>query len=212
MNDTVKKKSNPYSGYILLALAGLLFALGSYLRAPQMGEHKLLVETGARGEVFEKSVVFVTSYTRGGAKGYVLNKRNVGGPLEPEKVTVLHSNDIDLPGTTFVGKLGIGVAEGEVAAKALQDAPKKPKWAAVLKGYSSWGPGQLDDELRRREWKVVDYDSQIVMRTPIAQMWQAAKKKPEASADKKPEKQVIQENKDGAADEKSGRKLIGKVN
>lgn len=211
MNDAVKKK-NPYSGYILLALAGLLFALGSYLRAPQMGEHKLLVETGARGAVFEKSVVFVVSYTKGGAKGYVLNKRGTGGPLEPEKVTVLHSNDVDLPGTSFVGKLGIGVAEGEAAARALKDLPKKPKWAAVLKGYSSWGPGQLDDELRRREWKIVDYDSEIVMRTPIAQMWQAAKKKPEASADKTPEKKVIQENSDGVTGEKPARKLIGKVN
>lgn len=211
MNDTVKKK-NPYSGYILLALAGLLFAMGSYLRAPQMGEHKLLVETGARGEVFEKSVVFVVSYTKGGAKGYVLNKRGAGGPLEPEKVTVLHSNDVDLPGTRFVGKLGIGVAEGEAAARALNGLPKKPKWAAVLKGYSSWGPGQLDDELRRREWKIVDYDSEIVMRTPIAQMWQAAKKKPEASADTNPEKKVVRENSGDATGDKPARKLIGKAN
>ena len=41
-------------------------------------------------------------------------------------------------------------------------------------GYAGWGPGQLDDEIRKGAWLVVDVDSQIVFNTPLTDRYDTA--------------------------------------
>jgi putative transcriptional regulator len=41
-------------------------------------------------------------------------------------------------------------------------------------GYSGWGPGQLEAEIRRGSWLEVTMDLELVFRTPWDQMWDRA--------------------------------------
>lgn len=41
-------------------------------------------------------------------------------------------------------------------------------------GYASWGPAQLDDEIRQGAWIAVDLDERIVFDTPYERRWSEA--------------------------------------
>lgn len=38
-------------------------------------------------------------------------------------------------------------------------------------GYSGWGPGQLDDELSRRDWQLFRADPDLVFRNDVKHLW-----------------------------------------
>lgn len=176
----MKKPSSQTQGYLFLAAALVLFCIGSYFKEPVLAHHKLLAATGHEdGGVFEKAVILVLTHTPGGAMGLILNKDDNGGPVGMEKIYVLHSPDVMLDDSILIDDLALAYATGEEAAQELQAAAKKPEWYAVVKGYTGWGPKQLDREIRREVWKVIDYDASI-LKTPQDKMHAEAIKEPEA--------------------------------
>jgi putative transcriptional regulator len=177
------KPDNKATGYILLTMALVLFYIGSYFREPVLSHHKLLAATSHEdGTVFEQAVILVLTHTPSGAMGLILNKDENGGPVGKDQVHVLHSPDVMLGGSLLIEDLGIAWARGEKAAEELRNSTKKPAWYAVVKGYAGWGPKQLDGEIRREVWEVVDYDPDLVMKTPMDRMHAAAIEKAKADS------------------------------
>lgn len=170
-------------GWLLLVGGLALIWLGSYFRAPLLAHHRILVATPAeQSDVFKDTVIYVLRHDPSGGFGLILNKDGYGGPVEAESIHVLYSNDVTIEGGEVLPDTGLSYAFGEAAAAAVTE--KKPAWSKVLKGYAGWGGRQLDREIRRGVWKVVDFDPKMVMDTPAADLHATAKKRPDADLDK----------------------------
>lgn len=140
---------------------------------------------------FERTVVLVIEHTEDGAFGLVLNRPtdlavagalpawdqvatdpavlHVGGPVETQSGWCLaRVRDIDHPG--FVAVLGdLGLLDLEL------DPNDLPGWVTALRlyaGYSGWGPGQLDEELARDDWYVVDAEPDDPFLMDTDELWQ----------------------------------------
>lgn len=169
---------------------------------------RLLVATPSTGgDVFTRSVVLMLHHSEDGAHGVVLNKplgtdiTSVlpdwqdylsppellfqGGPVSLDTALGLAS----LPGDGQID--GVVSVFGSVGVVDLDhDAPSVGGAVArfrVFAGYAGWGPGQLEDELDRDAWYVVDAEigdvftddpddlwSEVLARQPGSVAWAAS--------------------------------------
>ena len=53
-------------------------------------------------------------------------------------------------------------------------SPKGPRRSLLAFGYSGWGPGQLEGEVWRGDWLVIDADPEIVFGPNPAAKWRRA--------------------------------------
>jgi len=126
---------------------------------------------------FERTVVFVIEHDDEGAVGLVLNRPTdatidealpdwaslasapavafVGGPVQQHeavfglaRVQRVEDSDAWQPLVGRIGTVDLGADPSVVRADL--------EAVRVFAGYSGWGPGQLDDELRQEGWFVVD--------------------------------------------------------
>ena len=97
---------------------------------------------------------------------------HAGGPVEPQRGFVLHSPDWDGPGTVQAAPLCAMSASVEVL-RAIA-AGEGPSQFLIALGYAGWGPGQLDGEMRRHGWQVVDVSDALLWDVPAADRWTAS--------------------------------------
>nr|WP_211207315.1 YqgE/AlgH family protein [Stackebrandtia nassauensis] len=126
---------------------------------------------------FERTVVLLVSHESAGALGVVLNRATEvpvaevlgdwselarepavlfeGGPVQPEAAIALGwmRSGVGEPSCfkPFAGRLG--TLDLSVDPEPLAD---RLEGMRVFAGYSSWGAGQLDDELKDGAWMVFD--------------------------------------------------------
>ena len=136
---------------------------------------KILISTPeASGDIFSRSVVLVIEHNEDGAFGLILNKRNEnmsenlmkifdfdvdvydGGPvskdqvlfiLKGEKITETYQEiSDDFYVSEDIQALITAMFENKITAQDFK----------VFSGYSGWSPGQLDNEVQKKLWTVVD--------------------------------------------------------
>jgi len=171
-------------------------AKGQYL-AGQL----LIAMPGMRDPRFQKTVIYMCAHNADGAMGLVVNraleslsfpdlleqlgidssrvgkqiKVHFGGPVESGRGFVLHSPDYVQDATMVV--------DGDVALTATIDILKAiaggtgPKQSLLALGYSGWGPGQLDTEIRSNGWLHVAADSNLVFDPRLDDKWERAMSK-----------------------------------
>ena len=154
---------------------------------------KLLVATPPLTDPnFDRSVVYVLEHTPDGAVGVVLNRPlDEDPPGELMTWTPLMSH----PATLFAGG---PVDEGALIALARLEGPVDGAWSQVtdglgsidlmldpdevaarvldlrvFRGYSGWGPEQLDDELAEGSWMVFGAELSDVFSTSPTNLWRA---------------------------------------
>lgn len=150
------------------------------------------------GGIFDHSLIYICSHTHHGTMGLVVNKRleqfsfsdltlqlpvtnyaklneislYSGGPLEKVRGMVLHSTDYSKEGTIVVSK-GIAVSSTtEIIADIAFDQGPKDKLVAL--GYSFWQPRQLEAEIYRNDWLVLDAEKDLLFQTSDDEKWQRA--------------------------------------
>ena len=104
----------------------------------------------------------------GGARdGPVLH----GGPVEPGRGFVLHSDDWG--GQDTIQVVGLGSLTGTIdVLKAIAEGRGPSRYLVAL-GYAGWGEGQLDEEMTRPGWFAADGRQEILFETPTAERWEA---------------------------------------
>ncbi|HET7397767.1 MAG TPA: YqgE/AlgH family protein [Intrasporangium sp.] len=156
---------------------------------------RLLVATPAvQGDVFQRSVILVLQHDESGAQGIVLNK-----PLTAEVDSVLPGwqRIVTTPPVLFQGgpvatssalglvtvpgdepePLGVQRLFGSIGLVDL-DVPT-PVVAAelagmrVFAGYAGWTGGQLEAEIRRGDWYVIDAEARDPFTTDPDGLWRA---------------------------------------
>jgi len=154
---------------------------------------------------FQETVIYLVNHNENGAFGLIVNKPqgrgplaalldelgieldgayederptgsitlHYGGPVSPEKGFVLHSADYTVD-STLVLPGGFALTE---TAEVLRDIAlaQGPRQSLLLFGYSGWGPSQLEGEIARGDWGIVDADPDLVLGTDHQSKWERAR-------------------------------------
>jgi putative transcriptional regulator len=165
--------------------------------------HFLIAMPGMAGDTFAGTVVYLCEHTEKGALGLVINKpidiklKNLfekveltldrddlaeepvyfGGPVQTERGFVLHER-LDGDGGHYNSSLQIAGGELEMTtSKDVLEALSHgagPKKVLVTLGYSGWGAGQLEDELKRNSWINVSATPEVIFDTPVEKRYEKA--------------------------------------
>ncbi|MEO7634263.1 MAG: YqgE/AlgH family protein [Sphingomicrobium sp.] len=99
-----------------------------------------------------------------------------GGPVEPGRGFVLHSEDWGGQDTLHVTGPGgpLFAMTGTIdILRAIAEGRGPTRWIVSL-GYAGWGEGQLDEEMTRHGWFAAKGDPAILFDTPADERWAAA--------------------------------------
>ena len=148
---------------------------------------------------FQETVIYLVDHDETGAFGLVVNKPTAvgpvgalldqlgidadeygdavqgsvtlhyGGPVEPARGFVLHSAEYEVGGTRHVSE-GVALTIDPVVLIDI-GLGRGPRRNLIIFGYSGWGPLQLEGELGRGDWKVVDADADLVLGTDHESKW-----------------------------------------
>ena len=104
-----------------------------------------------------------------------------GGPLHEERGFVLHEPlQADAPVGSSASYASTMVIPGGLEMTTSRDVLEAmsggwgPRKVLVSLGYSSWGEGQLESELRRNSWLTVDAKSSLIFDTPVEERYDQA--------------------------------------
>lgn len=147
---------------------------------------------------FARAVIYICSHAPNGAMGLIVNRLfgeadfsmlldqlgiestpqtpeipvQCGGPVEVGRGFVLHSGDYLREGTTRVNE-SVGVT---ATLEILNDiaAGKGPERTVMALGYTGWGAGQLDEEIKNNGWLTTNADEAIVFDRDLETKWDRA--------------------------------------
>ena len=159
----------------------------------------LLAMPGIGDPRFEHAVIAMCSHDEGGALGIGIGAHvpgiglhalmrqldldpgeapdaplHAGGPVEPNRGFVIHSDDWAGEGSVDVAGRWRLTATLDVL-KALAEGRGPSRWLAAL-GYAGWGAGQLESEMSRNAWLSVSADPDIIFDVPPEDRYPAALK------------------------------------
>ncbi len=160
----------------------------------------LVASPRMRDPRFAKTVVFLLQHDDRGAKGLIVNRlisvqpatkllehlrgegtsgdggREVrihyGGPVRTTRWIFIHSNDYAGRGTTAVTDQ-VSLTSNPEILRALANG-KGPAKGFLAVGYAGWGPGQLENEIRRKDWVTLSPDDKLVLDDDLPTKWQRA--------------------------------------
>jgi len=93
----------------------------------------------------------------------------IGGPVEPGRGFVLHSQD--WAGQDTIDVAGRWALSGTLdVLRAIAEGKGPTRWQIAL-GYAGWDAGQLDGEMGRHGWLSIDTDPSLIFSVPPAERW-----------------------------------------
>jgi putative transcriptional regulator len=160
---------------------------------------QFLVATPAMGDPrFRSTVILMVRHDKDGAFGIVINRPigerpladvlralgekdtaatgNVtlfaGGPVQTDMGFVIHSGDYHGTGTLDINARLALTASREI----LHDIGhgKGPRQSLIAFGYAGWAAGQLEGELKRRDWAIAPAEPRLVFEEERDKVWDAA--------------------------------------
>ncbi|WP_306119599.1 MULTISPECIES: YqgE/AlgH family protein [unclassified Roseitalea] len=152
----------------------------------------LVAMPGMLTSVFADSVVYVCAHGVDGAMGFLINKPapmtlselvghagidteimltrqavdasagpvRIGGPVDEHRGFVLHSADYVIDATIPISDRIYLTSTLEILRSIVEG--HGPRQTAIALGYSGWGAGQLEREIRENAWLPVDADPALV--------------------------------------------------
>ncbi|MBC7667127.1 YqgE/AlgH family protein [Caulobacter sp. DWR2-3-1b2] len=107
----------------------------------------------------------------------------LGGPVERERGFVLHTDDFVSPDSTVSVADGLALTVTRDVLDALGSRAHRPRQAILALGYSGWGPGQLEQELRDNVWLICEADEALLFGDDYDNKWTMALAKIGITAD-----------------------------
>ncbi len=136
---------------------------------------KILISTpDVSGDIFSRSVVLIIEHDENGAFGLILNKKNSkmsnrfrnffdfkievydGGPVENQKVFLIVKGKKISESYTEINNEFYVTEDIESVINSVLNKEISIDDVKIFSGYSGWGALQLDGEINRKLWTVVD--------------------------------------------------------
>jgi putative transcriptional regulator len=160
--------------------------------------HFLLAMPGLNDPNFSQSVVYICEHSVDGAMGLIINHqldipaRAIfdqlevqynddcgkslifdGGPVQRDRGFILHKTcDQQWESTVSIAEdISLTASKDILTDIAVGNGPEN---ALITLGYSSWEPGQLEEELTQNSWLTIPADSAIIFDTDCAKRAGAA--------------------------------------
>ncbi len=144
---------------------------------------------------FMRTVVFLCEHQDEGSFGFVLNRSYdytldelvngledlklpvfYGGPVQMDTIHFLHQYPDKIPG-------GYQIAEGiywggdfDIAIQMIRKGEVNQQRIRFYIGYSGWGSGQLNDELKEKSWLTVEATRKIIFHKTTDEIWKESLK------------------------------------
>ena len=98
----------------------------------------------------------------------------MGGPVEPERGFVLHTDDYvgQAPGLEVGG--GVSLTATREILEALSGRGGRPRRALMALGYAGWDAGQLEREIRESVWLTCEPDEGLLFDDDHEHKWSRA--------------------------------------
>ena len=149
---------------------------------------------------FERSVIYMCAHSPDEAMGLIVNKPvddlcfsdileqfhikpqsptcseiyvHRGGPVGVRRGFVLHSTDYHQEDGTMKVSDDIALSATTEVLRAIAEGGGPDHYFMAL-GYAGWGPGQLDEEIKRNAWLSVPADVEILFSPDCAKKWDLA--------------------------------------
>ena len=174
--------------------APVIFQISDKSR-PQMELSKgkfLVASKQLRDPQFFETVVLLLEYDSKGAMGLVINrpttvklskvlpdieglqKRSdtiyLGGPVAKNQLMLLIRTSSPPEGSRLVFK-DIYLSSSQTVIEKMIDKPDTPERFRVYAGYAGWAPGQLDHEVSRGGWHILQADEESVFDKTPSEIW-----------------------------------------
>ncbi|HET6370375.1 MAG TPA: YqgE/AlgH family protein [Nitrospiria bacterium] len=164
----------------------------------RLHEGVFLVATSQLGDPnFSETVVLLVHYDKRGATGLVVNRKTdvpvdraipeakgleglsrflfVGGPVQRDLLLALIETDKGLPDAQKILDRTYMTLDKETLLGSIKGG-NGTQAVRIYSGYSGWGPGQLDGEVIRGDWTVIDADPDSVFSNDPSGIWEKLSK------------------------------------
>ncbi len=149
---------------------------------------------------FAHTVIFMVQHDKQGAMGLIVNRQiavetasklqerlvgkglsadgdrkiriHFGGPVRLLRGMFLHSSDYAGTGTIKITDR-VSLTRSHDILRDLANG-KGPSRGFLAMGFAGWGPGQLEEEMRRKDWITVSPDSRLVFDDEMESKWRRA--------------------------------------
>jgi putative transcriptional regulator len=163
------------------------------VRPEDLAQGKILImQRDAPDPLFAHSVIVLARYDRTGALGLMIHYRStltiqqvlsgikgaekrvdplfVGGPVELKvAMALLRSHSPPEDSIHVAGNLYLLSSKQSIGAAL--SAGRKASEFRVFLGYTGWGPGQLEREVRLNGWYIFNYDENLVFDEHPETLW-----------------------------------------
>ncbi len=141
---------------------------------------------------FEQSVIYICGHDAYGCIGFIVNKpmQHVtseglltqmglpeahfsvfyGGPIEPTRGFVLHTNDYQSNGTVPVSGGSLCVTSTADVLRNIAQGNGPSNFITCL-GYTGWSANQLEKEIQDDSWLLIDVDDDIIFNSLPNTLW-----------------------------------------
>ena len=155
----------------------------------------LIADPFLRDPNFMRSVVFICEHKDEGSFGFVLNRRYdqligdliagletstfpvyYGGPVQVDTIHYLHQRPDLIPGAVEVTDGIYWGGDFEIIIELLKDNLLTERDIRFFIGYSGWGEGQLDEEMKSKSWITGEGTRRLIFQVSADNAWKDALK------------------------------------
>ena len=98
----------------------------------------------------------------------------MGGPVEPERGFVLHTDDYSGQAAGLEIGGGFALTATREILEALSGQRTRPRRALMALGYAGWDAGQLEREIRESVWLTCEADEELLFGDDNEHKWTSA--------------------------------------
>src|SRR5215212_2988832 len=139
---------------------------------------------------FMRTVVFLCEHQEEGSFGFVLNRSYnytlnelvsglddlqipvfYGGPVQIDTIHFLHQYPDLIPGGYEITDGIFWGGDFETAINLIRNKEVDPQRIRFYIGYSGWGSGQLNDEMKEKSWLTVQANRKIIFHKQTDEIW-----------------------------------------
>ena len=165
--------------------------------SPYLAGRLLVAMPGIEDPRFERAVVFLCVHDAEHAMGLTVNRPVegltisrllaklgvraagktlddlvlMGGPVEPERGFVLHTDDYACEPSSVAIAGGVALTATREVLEAMAGHDEHPRRAVMALGYAGWEPGQLEREIRENVWLTCEADEALLFDDDHEHKW-----------------------------------------